>query len=728
VLSSARDITERQRAGDALRESEERYRSLYENVPIGIYRTSPDGHILLANPTLVRMLGFTTFEELSQRNLATGSYEPDYPRQEFKDRIERDGEVHGFESAWKCKDGSYIYVRESARLVQDKSTLSSYYEGIVEDISEKKKTEEALRKSELSLQSVLQSTADGILAVGSENEILFVSERFAELWQIPPLVMSSKDDSILLRHALDQLSDPQSFLKKVQELYKSKEESFDTLTFKDGRVFERLSRPLMQGAEVVGRVWSFRNITESKRIEEKLEKERILLRTLIDNIPDRVYAMDTSGRKILSNLADLHASGGKTLEDVIGKTDLEIYPLELAKKYWSANMEVIENGISIINQEEPGFDSQGNPLWVLTSKVPLRDVQGNIAGLVGVGRDITDRKKADELQDATYRIAQAADKAENLDSLYCSIHAIIRQVMNADNFYFALYDEKNDLLSFPYFIDPYDVRPSEPTPNEGLTGYVIRSQRSLLVTSAMIDQLVQQGELELIGRKGEDWLGVPLKIEDRIIGVMATQSYVPEFHYKQKDMELLEFVSTQVAQAIERKRLEEEVRSLSLTDDLTGLYNRRGFTLLAEREVIVAHRMNRPMLLFFCDVDNFKLINDTWGHAQGDLALKEISNILKENFRESDILARIGGDEFVILAVDSSQESAETMANRIQTFFSIRNQQGDKPYKLSLSLGVTRFNPENPCSVSELIVNADGLMYQQKQAKKKLDQDSVIMQ
>ena len=160
-------------------------------------------------------------------------------------------------------------------------------------------------------------------------------------------------------------------------------------------------------------------------------------------------------------------------------------------------------------------------------------------------------------------------------------------------------------------------------------------------------------------------MGAPLKVEGTMIGVMAVQIYTPGMHYDQEDLNLLEFVSTQVAQAIERKRMDEEIRSLSLTDDLTGLYNRRGFTLLAEQEVKLAHRINRPMLLFFCDVDSLKGINDAHGHAQGDLALQEVSAILKETFREVDIMARLGGDEFVVLAVDALQESAETITNRI---------------------------------------------------------------
>jgi diguanylate cyclase (GGDEF)-like protein len=183
-------------------------------------------------------------------------------------------------------------------------------------------------------------------------------------------------------------------------------------------------------------------------------------------------------------------------------------------------------------------------------------------------------------------------------------------------------------------------------------------------------------------------------------------------------VDLLEFVSTQVAQAIERKRLEEEIRSLSLTDELTGLYNRRGFTLLADQEVKKAYRIKKSMLLLFGDVDNLKAINDTHGHAQGDLALREVSAILKEALRGADILARIGGDEFVILAVDASKENGKIMTDRIQTTLEARNQQKDKTYHLALSMGVALYDPEAPCTVSELIAQADGLMYEQKQARR----------
>lgn len=129
--------------------------------------------------------------------------------------------------------------------------------------------------------------------------------------------------------------------------------------------------------------------------ENALKEERNLLRTLIDNLPDRIYVMDREGRKTISNTADWKASGGKTMEDVIGKTDFDTYPLELAEEFWRPAKAVIESGQPVINHEEPGLDADGNPVWVLTTKVPLRDSEGNVIGLVGVGRDITERKQAE---------------------------------------------------------------------------------------------------------------------------------------------------------------------------------------------------------------------------------------------------------------------------------------------------------------------------------------------
>jgi diguanylate cyclase (GGDEF)-like protein/PAS domain S-box-containing protein len=177
AISVVRDITERKKMEDALRESEERFRTLYENSTIGIYRTTPDGRILLANPALIRMLGYSSFDDLLNRDLEKNGYAPSYPRSQFIEIIEKDGEVKGLESAWKRKDGTIVFVRESARAIRDSQGKTLYYDGVVEDVTERKKMEEALKKSNEQLkkmydfQSIVRKLNQFLLVCKSEDEI-----------------------------------------------------------------------------------------------------------------------------------------------------------------------------------------------------------------------------------------------------------------------------------------------------------------------------------------------------------------------------------------------------------------------------------------------------------------------------------------------------------------------------------------------------------------------------
>ncbi len=160
-----------------------------------------------------------------------------------------------------------------------------------------------------------------------------------------------------------------------------------------------ISKPF-EPEELRARVQTHVELSQLRRkisqVIKKLEEEQILLRTLIDNLPDLIYVKDTQGRKLITNLADWQASGGKKMEDVVGKSDFDLYPPDLAQGYWAVDKAIIESGTPTINFEEPGLDSQGNEVWRLSSKVPLRDGQGKVVGLVGVGRDITERKRVED--------------------------------------------------------------------------------------------------------------------------------------------------------------------------------------------------------------------------------------------------------------------------------------------------------------------------------------------
>ena len=415
--------------------------------------------------------------------------------------------------------------------------------------------------------------------------------------------------------------------------------------------------------------------------EELFQRERILLRTVIDNLPDAVYAKDINGRKILANLADLKNIGAKNEGEVLGKTDHNVFPKDIADKFWEDDQTVMQKDQPVINREEFLINTDGKKRWLLTSKLPLKDEDGNITGLVGIGHDITERKLMEEelhilslrqsailasvpdiimevdgnkvyrwanaaglkffggdvigkeaafyfegeqdtylkvnplfdgndntiyveswqrrkdgekrllawwcktlkdakgnvtgvlstarditekknfelLQNAVYRISQAADKIATLNDLYKSVHEIISAIIPAKNFFIATYDEHNNSISFPYSIDERDVLRSTRLFGNGLTEFVLRSGKSLLVNSEQIIEMSNKGEIIQSGTLSAIWLGVPLIVGDKTIGVMALQHYSDSKAYGEREQQMFEYVSSQIARAIERKRTEEEL-------------------------------------------------------------------------------------------------------------------------------------------------------------------------
>ena len=168
----------------------------------------------------------------------------------------------------------------------------------------------------------------------------------------------------------------------------------------------------------------------------------------------------------------------------------------------------------------------------------------------------------------------------------------------------------------------------------------------------------------------------------------------------------------------ERRRQDEAMRALSLTDELTGLYNRRGFLTLAQQQLKLARRTHRELLLLFIDMDDFKEINDRFGHGEGDGALRRTAELLRATFRDSDIVGRIGGDEFVVLATDSGATTTAAVMQRLRRALHERNTNDGYPYRLSFSVGAARFDPAAPPSIEELIATADSMLYEQKKHKR----------
>lgn len=168
----------------------------------------------------------------------------------------------------------------------------------------------------------------------------------------------------------------------------------------------------------------------------------------------------------------------------------------------------------------------------------------------------------------------------------------------------------------------------------------------------------------------------------------------------------------------QRHRLENELRLMSLTDELTGLNNRRGFMLLVEQQLKVVRRLGSELAILFIDMDGMKWINDTYGHKEGDRALADTATILRETFRDADIIARIGGDEFVVVVTDADGVADEELLQRLHYTAALHNDANPKPYQISLSAGIVRYDPLNHEAIETLIDRADKLMYEEKNRKR----------
>ncbi|MBU4562769.1 diguanylate cyclase [bacterium] len=456
-----------------------------------------------------------------------------------------------------------------------------------------------------------------------------------------------------------------------------------------------------------------------KEAEEALRKSQQEFASLFNNSPEALVYLDPKSN-ILNINPRFTELFGYTLEEVKGRNldDGMIHPPDK-----------IEEGKRLTEKSLKGYfyyetirkkkDGSLFPVAISGSRVI---VNSQLKGLIGLFTDITERKQNEKLQGVLYNISKAANSEISLDQLYPLIHRELGTIIDTTNFYIALVDKKEDKIYFPYHVDEKDdnfpILHFKDT--NSLTVYIAKTGQPLLVNYKKLKQMIDEGELDPLGTitNKSVWLGVPLKIEDKIIGAMAVQSYTNPNLYTEKDIKLMEFVSEQIATAIQRKQMEEEMEKLAYFDTLTGSCNRGYGLALLDRQLKLARRKKQKILLAYTDIDDFKNINDTFGHGEGDQVLKEVAKLLKSTLRDIDIVCRVGGDEFLLIFPDSSLNDLSIIRERISKSLTQLNHTLKKSYKINLSLGVSEYDPDNPQSMDELIRIADNSMYEEKNKMK----------
>ncbi len=513
------DVTEAYKTRKELQDNEVKWRSLVSNSPDYIALHDIEGKYLFLNHyakgfTKAKVIGSSLFDYLSKESIKIY-------KKKFDECITT-RTIQKFEYRTYGDDKKFrIYEQFLVPILNENKDLNLL--AIARDITERKGAEQALNEMEIELAAILESTADGILAVDQNGKVIKTNKQFAELWQIPKTLINSGDDETLLTFVLDQLLNPEQFLNKVHQLYNTTDEDLDILIFKDGRVFERFSTPLLMGDKISGRVWSFRDITKRKQTEEALRKsrkefksyfdsgsiglsvtapdktwieinqrlcemlgyskeelsgltwdsitypedlaenlklfqqalegkidnyetdkrfirkdgsiiyitlsvvcqrnndgtvnhflssynditkrklaeeelsnERTLLKNIIDSIPNPIYVKDLQGRRIIANQAAALSAGKKSVDEILGKTNFEIFPFDYAEKSRIEEEEIIKTGKTLENIERNFTSTDGKEHWYIGSKVLLKDSKGNPFGILAVNLDITDRKLMEE--------------------------------------------------------------------------------------------------------------------------------------------------------------------------------------------------------------------------------------------------------------------------------------------------------------------------------------------
>lgn len=557
VLAVALDISGHKEAEENLVVQKAYLEKLIESAPEAIVVVSDQNVILRANCEFERLFGYSRDEVLGR--LLDPLIVPPHKAQESQVLSEYSsrGESAALETVRQRRDGSLVDVSFLVTPINIGNGQIAYY-CIYRDITERKRDQEALQHSEEHFRSLVESSSDSIVILSPDGLIRYQNPSVERL-----LGYSAEDvigrDAFSLIHPEDLPAALGAFE------YTLKNSRLDQpvelrLRAKDGewRSVEVVGSRLRKTGNDSGLVVSCRDLSERRMTERALLESEAKFRAVAEMATAVIYILNESGKWIYVNPAAERVLE-YSREEMLGRSPaMIIHPdhKEVAAARAKARFKGWENSE---HYELKIITKSGKVRWLDYSAILINF--GGERAILGTAHDITALKRNELLQRALYRISEQASSAEDLDTLYQSIHEIIGELMEARNFYIALWEPASERITFPYFRDERNALPPEPIPrSQGLAGYVLRTGQPLLATGEVLKELVGAGELDPAGFESQVWLGVPLRFGESVIGVLALQSYDAAITYGEQEKYILTFVSQHVASALRRKRHEDALR------------------------------------------------------------------------------------------------------------------------------------------------------------------------
>ena len=449
-----------------------------------------------------------------------------------------------------------------------------------------------------------------------------------------------------------------------------------------------------------------------KKKEQALQRSRQEFIGLFKNSPEAL---------VYTDMDEIILEANKQFEELFGYELEELRGKHIGKVLTNWRTQIL-GGNRVFKYMELTAKKKNNKLISVFVSVTLNRVNEHTIGKIFLLNDITDRKENETANNVLYNISRAANSDISLTQLYPVIRQELSTIIDTTNFYIALFDEVKNKLYFSYYADETgekdkNILISKYSDSDSIFNYIFKTGESLLLNYNKYKGMIARGDFsshDVITNK-QVWLGVPLKIESKIIGSMILQSYTDPNLYSKNDIRLMEFVSQQVATAIERKQIEEKLKFLSLYDSLTGLPNRVLFYDRMRQEIAYAKREQKKFALMFLDLDDFKKVNDQFGHDIGDQLLQEVAKKFNKLLREADTICRLGGDEFIILLprLKQPRENAEDVARKILHSLGESFLIKDNQIYVKTSIGIALY-PDDGEKEEDLIKSADNAMYTAK--------------